>query len=245
MQNDDEKELEKVDESEVKDEEKKEEQHEPKEGSKRWNEIYGKWKTSEREIEGLKQKDSERDAAFKELLEHNKKLSKSIIGVEDQLLETSKPDKDEDPEGYEKWLTDKIKRDVQKTETPKPVQQPQQQKPPQAAPIEEIEFAAGRDDYWQIIGEVNRDIQADQNLMGRIFATSNPYEAGYRYGKAKLNKKANERKALEDQGFVEESSSKVEKKTVLTKEQEYAAQMLGISKDKYAEQLQIIEQRSK
>lgn len=254
---------------EVIDTQQKEEKkkHEPSVDSPRWNELYWQKKEGERTIgelnkklEDLVAKDVERDNAMLIAQNHQKSLQEALERMEgtisdtaDRIDDMSEPDRDTDPKAHNEWIANKIRRDLEKKDKKRSTafqhqpfqfqpQQLQQQQVPPGVEMQEIEYAAKHEDYYQVIGEVKAEMAQNPQLMEEFKRTSNPYEAAHRYGVARRKALADKRKALEDQAFVEENNQKKDNKPTLTDAEKYAAKMLNISEEKYLQQkIQIAE----
>lgn len=229
-------------------------QEKPKQtAQERIDEIYGKWKGEERErqrlaskIEELVSKDVERDKALETMQAHNKALAETLMGVEDKFDNISKPDREVDPDGYEEWLTKKIKRDLEKGQKKNAqapdIQQPQFQ--PGKTDIREVKFMGEHDDYLEVIADVKAEMQKNPNLVTQIYSTTHPYEAAYEYGLAKRRAAASKQDAINQQGFVEGDNKRQKEVSVeLTNEEKHTAKMLNISEKDFAAQKSIIEKR--
>ena len=223
-----------------------EKKHEPPVDSPRWNEVYGKWKEAERQIEALTARDAERENNMMLMQAHNKALADTLSSVEEKFQDVSKPNRDEDPEAYEKWFEDKVRREVKKDVAQQPripfIPRPQQAQP--TLPIEEVEFAAKNPDYWETIAKVNAELLRNPTILDQFRSTTNAFEAAYRYQKAKDNAVIEQRQSIENQGFVEGGSPQPKGSPVeLSPEEKNTAAALGISVDDYAKQKKFIESR--
>ena len=212
------------------------EKHEPKEGSDRWNKIYGKMKHLERQGE-------EKDANFKALVEHNKKLTESINDIQGRVAETPRPDPAEDPDGYDKWIMDKMTRSAKPATVPEfdmTQAQPQvletaQQAAARNLKVQEAEMMENYDDYQFATQQVGKMMDNDFDLQNKIMSAKNPAMAAYRhYQKVKKNQNNLDRGSLDAGGGYEPPAPKQEK---LSPAQKQMAKNFGLSEQQYADQL--------
>lgn len=226
-------------------EEKKE--HEPGIDSPRWKELYWQKKEGEREIGHLQGKIQEQSDAIQAIQQHNQALMDAMSGFENRFDDLSKPDREVDPDGYEKWLINKAKREaVQEQRQVKPKEEPPQQpqQPKGKVDMREVEFAGSVNDYYEIVNPLVKELQENPSLSAQVWNSTNPFEAAYKYGKAKQRRASAQKQAIVDQGFVEGDSKKtVDQKPTLTKEEKYQARMLGVTEEAYARQKAYIEGR--
>jgi hypothetical protein len=224
--------------------EKKPEDHEPPPEHPRFKEIYGKMKNYEREIEAFKIKDSETSEALKIVQAHNKALMEAVTGFEDKFSDINKPDPELDREGYEKWIIDKAKREALRDQGTKPKEEPPPPVKKGKVDMREIEYAGEHEDYYDVINTIREEVQKNPNVSTQIWNSTHPFEAAYKYGKAKQKREAQRKKALDDQGFVEGNNPPPpETKVTLSNEEKRAAKMLGVSEEAYAKQKKFIESK--
>lgn len=220
-------------------EKKEPEKHEPPEGGKRWNEVYGKMKNLERTL-------AEKDKAFNETLagiqEHNRKLAEAVSKIEDGIEDQNRPDPTIDPEAYEKYLEGKLKRKLEKVrQEDKPVVKKAESAPQDVQKIQEQADAMAElyDDYEDVLKEVMPKIKDDQALADKIFKAKNPPAAMYKYG-LELRQKKEERAVALEQGYVEGGTKPAPKDDIqLSPIQERVRQGLGLSKEAYIAQLKL------
>lgn len=209
--------------------------HEPPDGSKRWNEVYGKMKTLERE---LARKEEDFGETLRGIQEHNRMLAEKLSGIEDGLEEQNRPDPTVDPVAYEKYLEGKLHRQMKKVQ--------QAEVKPEKKPVQDVDrikeqadaLAEVFDDYEEVLAEVMPKIQSDKELAGKIFGAKNPPAALYKYG-VEQRKKATERNTNLEQGYVEGGTRPVPKgdDIELTPLQERVRAGLGLTKEQYVAQL--------
>ena len=85
--------------------------HEPPPDHPRFNEIYGKMKEFERQLD-------EKDQTLSAVIDHNKSLQESMDGLYDKVSVSERPDQIIDPEGYDKWIIEQFERKQKKAEPP-------------------------------------------------------------------------------------------------------------------------------
>jgi hypothetical protein len=227
--------------------------NEPAPDSPRWNEIYGKLKQSERDLQAGKE-------TILALQQHNKQLAESISNIEEKVTKSApRPDPQDDPDKYDEWVMDQVMAKMNKAQTQaqapaqvpgqpvqpvNPNQMPlpgnqQQQQPPINTQLaaQEAAMSALHEDYYDIIPEVMKDCAGNYLLRDEIFQNPNPARAAYTYGKKKRGEKAQ----TLDQGTVEPSAPAPSSSTTLTPEQERVRQGLGVSKESYIKQVEMIE----
>jgi hypothetical protein len=212
---------------------------EPPEGSKRWNEIYYKMKEFERQLE-------EKDKTLEAVIDHNRSLQESMDGLYDKVSASDRPDPITDPEGYDKWILDRARREVQKGSKPK------NEKAVKATPekIDKVNQQVGimrslYDDYDQVTSLAKEFINKDPVKKNDIAFSDNPPRALYEYGLEKKKAIGNNRDRNLDAARAEGGALPAgnKKTTELTPAQERARLGLGISKEAYMKQLEIIEKK--
>jgi len=214
---------------------------EPPPDHPRFKEIYGKMKEGDRKI-------AELESTIGGMADHNKALGDALekIGkIEDKFEEQARPDPLEDPEKYDEWMTEKAVRRMKKADPPV---DPTPAQPSITEKLEiQIETVKGvYSDYNELVNhDLENEIQADPLLRRDIWGSKNPALAAYKYAKDKEAKAAADRKEKIDRGFVEPGGEPLTptKTTKLTLEQERAADVLGIPRDKYIKQLDFINTR--
>jgi hypothetical protein len=226
---------------ELKKEEPQEQQHEPAEGSPRWNEVYGKWKDSERQIEAMQ-------ADMEAIKEHNKALSEAMVSVEDKSAEINKPDMIEEPEKYEEWLTDKITRKLRGVQRNTPAEATNPVNPQANARLQAQEQAMWADhaDYYDVASKVMQEMKVNPALNMRIRGADNPARELYNYHQEKQGIKKEQTKENLSKSYVETDNSPPPPapQGKLTDQQRRVANALGISEDNYKKQLEYLEKES-
>lgn len=147
--------------------------NEPPEGSPRWREVYGNWKSAQRTM-GEQQKDIET------LREHNRKLAAAMDNLNRSKADKPAdvpPDFSEDPDAAKKWYEfDREKREKQHKDEI------------QSLEIKTmINIESGiHSDYDAVIKLADKDMERDPDLQKKIWSSSNPPRVAYLYGKGKL-----------------------------------------------------------
>jgi hypothetical protein len=221
----------------------------PQPHTKRWNQIYGENEQRKRDITDLK-------AQLTAVQEHNKQLFEAISGIETKVTAaTPRPDPQEEPDKYDAWIIDQV---MAKSKSATPVAP----FTPDLTPVEKaqtpnVQYAPGspefnlavqegvmrslNSDYDEMIGEAMQDIDGNTILRGEIFGSVDPAKAAYAYGKAKREKRASETKTALAQGHVESSTTPPAPTSAFTPEEEAVCKGLGISKEDYRKQAEIIQ----
>jgi len=214
------------------------ENHEPPPDHPRFKEIYGKLKTQERDNAELRD-------GLESIKEHNRKLEETLFGVEDKLAETNRPDPIDDPDGYERFVIDKAKREIKKESTPdvplkdsydfKAIGQQEQQ----------LSQVPEYNDYFEVVKTANADMNTDPILRREILSATNPALAAYQYAKAKGKKAAAATDSLADQAYAEGGTPPPGnlKKGEPTDQQKHTAKLLGVDIKKYMKQVEHIEKQ--
>jgi hypothetical protein len=225
--------------------EQAETKHEPAEGSPRWNEIYGKMKQGQRDIDEMRMQLAERDNQLRALIEHNQKLAGAIDTVQSKVHKNEMPDPIADPDGYKNWVKEDVEREIEKK-----YRSTQQEAAPygqQVHPVQIMEQAVADafPDYWEAFGEVNKEMQADPQLKSEILMDRNPPLKLYRYWEGRKRSQTQARQNNLDQGFVEGGTTppQAHKKRELTDSEKKVANMLGLSPEDYLKQAEVIEKR--
>jgi len=211
--------------------------HEPPVDSPRWKEMVWKMREFERQSK-------EKDETIAAIVDHNKSLQESMDGLYDKVSVSERPDAITDPEGHDKWLSDKIKRDIKKDQTTpeiKPVPKKTGTKVQEQAGI----MKAVVDDFDEVITFANEFLKTDKMTRIDIANSENPPRALYEYGLKKKDELGEKRTADLNQALVEGGSTPPANiKTVpLTEEQERARIGLGISTKDYIKQRDFIDSR--
>jgi len=211
--------------------------HEPPPESPRFNEIYGKMKEFERQLDS-------KDELIDAMSEHNQSLQERMDSLDDRVNEGSRPDAITDPEGHDKWLSDKIKRDI-KREQPKPKIEP---KAPQQ--VSRVQEQAGimkslYPDFDQVANFANEVVKDDPVTKNDIAFSDNPPRKLYEYGLKKKAELTKQRSNNINQASVEGGSPPptTPVNPVLTSVQKKMAKGLGITEKQYIEQLKFANKR--
>ena len=203
--------------------------HEPPPDHPRFNEIYGKMKEFERQL-------SDKDQTIEAMVDHNKSLQESMDGLYDKVSVSERPDAITDPEGHDKWLSDKIKRDI-KREQPAPEPKP---KVVVSRVAEQAETLKGVfPDFDSVANFGNELLTNDPYAKLEIMDSKNPPRALYEYGLKKKGELSKKRADNIKQASVEGGGTPPTEggTTTLTSMQERARKGLGISKEDYIKQL--------
>jgi len=145
----------------------------PPADSPRFNQIYGKMKHLERQAE-------EREKDMDAVRAHNQKLAAAIEEIKTAKADKTEdpaPDPAENPEAYKAWNDFRYKKMEQK--------QSEDQKVQQVSNLIEIETGL-HEDYESVVAIAERDMARDEGLKKRIWGTSNPARAAYKYAKGKM-----------------------------------------------------------
>lgn len=153
----------------------------------RWNEVYGKWKATERKLE-------ERDKDVEAMREHNRALETRLSAVETNKADRPaepEPDPAVDPDAYKKWH--EMKRLQEKQEWDK--QRAFDRHETQVEIQKEL-----HEDYLDTIKLAERDMVKDPELKKKIWGSPNPPKEAYQYGKKRakeMEEKSEEETARE------------------------------------------------
>ena len=218
---------------------------EPPEGSKRWNEIYYEAKEAKRKLAEFEAKLAEEQSIREAMVDHNKSLQEAMDGLYDKVSASDRPDPMADPEGYDRWLLDRAKRELTKKEkAAAPV------KPPAPEKLDKVKQQLGimksiYDDYDQVAEFAKGFLDKDPIAKNDLVFSENPPRALYEYGLKKKAELSSQRSRNIDAAAVEGGTPPVSSKGVvqLTPEQERARLGLGISKEAYMKQLEIIQKK--
>ena len=224
----------------------------------RFKEVYHEAKEAGRKVEELKKSLDEKDSDIQLMRQHNQQLSESISAVNkrvDVSTEEPMPDPNDDPVAYNKWHDDKRSREKKSDDDDRYTQRVNDQ----------IEAQRDiHDDYDTVVKDTMREMETNQSLKTQIYGSSNPARAAYKHGKDKMGasektkseeeaakKKADEEKAKAeeverqkaiDQGHVESGGKPPgeSKKVKLTDEEKRVAKLMGVTEEKYAEQVKVL-----
>lgn len=216
-------------------EEPKPEVHEPPPDHPRFAEIYGKMKEFERQL-------SDKDQTIEAMIDHNKSLQESMDGLYDKVSVTERPDQITDPEGYDRWILEQFER-KHKKEQPRPEIKA---RPPVNKIQEQSAILKGVfPDFDKIANFSTELLKDDPYAKLEIMDSDNPPRALYEYGLRKKTELKNKRTNNIKQAGVEGGSTPPanSNKIVLTAQQEKARLGLGISKENYIKQLEIIQKQ--
>ena len=222
------------------------ENHEPEPGTKRFNQIYGQMKHYERQLAAHNEQIAKKDQDVEAMRAHQQQLTEAMNKLAAISLQNSKPDPIDDPEGYENWLTAKIKSEIAPVSAPpepvKTVQKPEKPDMTRYTMMEGV-VAETYPDYYDKIGVVNEALKTDPTLGDRIWNTSNPYLEAYKLSSEIAAEKAAQRSATISQVSVEGATTMTanpKKDSNLTEDQKRVADKLGVSHKDYQKQLEII-----
>ena len=216
----------------------------------RFQEIYGKLKTTERKYEAIEKALQDKETDINLLRQHNQQLAESISSVHkkmDKASEKAIPNPIEDPEGYAKHLDEKLESDRKQLQ----LEQQMQRHYDQVQDQRDL-----HEDYETIVKPIMAEMESNPELKKRIWGSINPSREAYKYGKSKMaqatkiqeeadtkeKEKAEREKAIA-QGQVEGSSTAPSKgdKRKLTDPQKRVARALGVTEEKYLKQLEAME----
>ena len=163
----------------------------PAPNSPRWNEVYGKFKATERKLE-------EREKDFEAIREHNRALEARLNAVEHNKADRPQepePDPAVDPDAYKKWH--EMKRLTEKQEWDK--QRAIDRHETQVEMQKEL-----HEDYLDMIKVAERDMGNDPELKKKIWGSPNPPKEAYLYAKRRT-------KEMEDKTEEETAREKAKK----------------------------------
>lgn len=217
-------------------------EHEPPGDHPRFKEVYGKMKTFERSL-------VDKDTQITALQQHNATLAKSIEDIDSRVSETLRPDPADDPEGYEKWLTDKIMKSVGTVTPVAPVSVATPNTPSggsasnQKLVIQEHAMAALHEDFYEVLEKVGTAMKSNEFLREEIMTHPNPPKKLYEYHQRLLRQKEgnDDRGRVEAGGYDGAALSRNGNK--LTSEQKSMAANLGLSDAVYKKQLDFMNKR--
>lgn len=144
----------------------------PEANTPRWNEVYGKWKATERKL-------VEREQDFDALRQHNRALEERLNNVElskaDKAAEPE-PDPEVDPAGYKKWVEFQRAKDKREFDKQREVDRH----------LTQVEIQKGlHEDYMEMIKVAERDMARDKALSDKVWKSENPAKAAYDYARKK------------------------------------------------------------
>lgn len=175
--------------------EEKKAEAKPKDGptpdTPRWNEVYGKWKATERKLE-------EREKDFDAVREHNRTLEARLSAVEQHKADRPQepePDPAVDPEAYKKWHEMARLKERQEWDKQRAIDRHETQVEMQ----KEL-----HEDYLDMIKVAERDMIKDPELKKKIWGSPNPPKEAYLYAKRRA-------KEMQDQSEEEQSREKAKK----------------------------------
>ena len=209
--------------------------HEPPPDHPRFTEIYGKMKEFERQL-------NDKDQTIEAMIDHNKSLQESMDGLYDKVSVSERPDQITDPDGYDKWILEQFERKHKK-------ERPRQDAKPKAT-VNKVQEQAGimkgiHEDFERVVSYANEFIKNDPGAKTDIAFSDNPPRALYEYGLKKKAEITNKRTDNIKQAGVEGGSTPPanSNKIVLNAQQERARLGLGVSKENYIKQLEIIQKQ--
>jgi len=150
-------------------ERRKEDPDGPPPNTPRWNEVYGKWKATERKLE-------EREKDVEAIREHNRALEERLNRVEATKADRPpepEPDPAVDPDAYKKWH--EMRRLAERTEWEK--QRAIDRHETQVEVQKEM-----HEDYLDMIKIAEREMAKDPELKKKIWGSGNPPREAYKYG---------------------------------------------------------------
>ena len=213
--------------------------HEPPVDSPRWNEVYGKMKDFERQLE---EKDELTSAAIK----HNESLQARVDEMDARLSVGDMPDQITDPEGHARWVIDQAKREMalENKPTVAPPVTPKE-KPKNKIQDQTEMLRSVHKDFNQVASLANELIGKDPLLKNEILFSDNPPRALYEYGlKAKAAQEQSRANGIAQASVEGGGRPPTDTGTFkLTPQQEHARKALGVSEKDYIKQLQIINKK--
>jgi len=210
----------------------------------RFKEVYGKWKTTEREMEAIKKSLAEKDSDIELMRQHNQRLAESVSSVRSEVEERKAgppPNINEDPEGYAAYMETKLTK--QQTEYEGRLERERL--------AMQIDLQKDlHEDYDIVVKSVMAEMERNPTLRAEIYGQSNPAKAAYQHGRKKMDtdtatkqeqdqQAAKERDQAVQQGQVE-GGGKPPVKTpgvTLTDEQKRVAAKFRMTEKDYAAQL--------
>src|SRR3990167_5699621 len=146
----------------------------------RFQEIYGKLKTTERKYEAIEKALQDKETDINLLRQHNQQLAESISTVHkrvDQATAKVIPNPLEDPEGYAKHIEDKLASERKNFEMELTTKRHYDQVSDQRDLHE---------DYESVVKPVMQEMERDSELKKRVWGSVNPAREAYKYGKMKM-----------------------------------------------------------
>lgn len=213
--------------------------HEPKEGSKRWDEIYWQNKENKRLLE-------DSTGQVSKLTEENKGLHDRLEALEDGVINNNIPDPMEDPKGYREFIKADVKRDIAKEQ--RQAQTPTHNNPvPQQAQIDTQirDMEDKHSDYNTVIKSFEEEAKANPDVnYDFIYDSPNPAASAYAYKKGnQLGQKQRSR----SQGYVEGGSMPPANNDNQTPTEEdiFMGKALGVDPQVWVDDRKAKEKRSK
>lgn len=219
-------------------EEEKEQEKKPKQTfQERINEIYGKWKDSERKYTELEDRLKQRDQDLDALKKHNQELSQSIGGIEDDIATSKRPDPLTEPEAYDAWILEKFER-KQKNQNQEPPRIPEKSANIDNIRAMEEQEAEFHSDYWTVIEEVKKDMDNDTALKNKILGSKNPARKAYSYYLEKRDRQEKQRESDLRRAGVESGGPGGGKEDIvlLNEDEKRMAQVLEVDPKAYLKQ---------
>lgn len=143
----------------------------PPPGSARWNEVYGKWKATERKLE-------ERDRDVEAIREHNRALENRLNQLEVKKADRPaepEPDPAVDPDAYKKWHEMKRLQEKQEWDKQRAIDRHETQ-------VEMQKELKGEEKYMAMIKIAEKDMAKDPELKKKIWGSPNPAKEAFKYG---------------------------------------------------------------
>jgi len=150
---------------------------------------------------------NEMDNKYNTVLEINTGMRDEIDALQDKI--EVRPDPMEDPDGYEKYLTKKTTRQLEreKRKIEKPVSktsaQDKQAKAVETFNIQRDTLMGIYDDYDDVMAVVTEEINGNQPLLDKLSANKNVPLAAYNYGKQVIRQRETQRNKNINQGYAE------------------------------------------
>jgi hypothetical protein len=169
----------------------------PPPNSPRWNEIYGKWKATEKRLQ-------ERDQDVEAMREHNAKMEARLAALEHTKADRPaepEPDPAVDPDAYKKFHEMRRLKEREEWEKQRALDRHETQ-------VEMQKEIHGEEEYLAKIKIAERDMTKDAELKKKIWGSPNPAKAAYQYGKQRAQE-------MEKQEQEQEEREKTKKQTAV------------------------------
>ena len=162
-------------------EERRDQSKGPQPGNPRWEQVYARWKDTERELEAMKTKQKEHSEEWEIVREHNRKLETELEALKKTKADKTadpEPDFEVDPGAWRKWKAhqDAIKDKEHMEELDK-------------TRMDTLLTVEKRihPDYVEMAKIAERDCAKDAELKKRIYNSDNPFAEAYEYGRKKTD----------------------------------------------------------